>query len=277
MNTMDLLEALGDVREEYLREARAVRDPAARASGRGKRRRAVLLAACVCLVLASVTALASGRFGTWVLTIFTDRQLAVDYSESGYDLLVDAERIPADALKGDVREAGAEIARQYRDYRPYSSWFPGHWRRTFPSRAEGGDYIGLDGLKQPELDAEEQETEVNVYGDADGTIRSLTLDTAYTAGDIRLQFSARIYTEDYTEDITTGVRTTEHAAYTESLYTTERGLSCQVLTSTALESGYAGIDGYLVDGGVLYDLHIAYQEAEAERAQALLHQWADGF
>ena len=43
-------------------------------------------------------------------------------------------------------EAGAEIVRQYREYEPYSSWFPGHWRRTFSSRAEGAGYIGLDGL-----------------------------------------------------------------------------------------------------------------------------------
>lgn len=278
MNAMDLCEALGDVREEYLREAQAVRElSGARAKAGRKRKRLVLLAACVCLVLASATVLASGGFGIRVLERFTDRQLAADLSESGYDLSVEIQRIPADALKGEVREAGAEIVRQYREYEPYSSWFPGHWRRTFSSRAEGAGYIGLDGLKQPELDAEEQETEVNVFGDAGGAIRSLTLDTAYTAGDIRLQCSARIYTEDYTEDITAGVRTTESAVYTESFYTTESGLPCQILISSALESGYAGMDGYLADGGVLYCLHIAYLEADARRARELLCQWAGGF
>ena len=272
---MELCEALGDVREDYLREAQALRDPA-RANG-GRRRRAVLLAACVCLALASVTALAAGGFGIRVLTVFTDRRIAADFSESGYDLSVDVARFPVEALQGEVRTAGEEIARQYREYDLYSSWFPGHWCRTFSSRAEGTGYIGLEGLKQPEVDAEEQETAVNVYGDEDGTILYLTLDTAYTAGDVRLQFSAEIYTEHCTGDITAGVRTTEHAAYTESVYTTQRGLSCQVLTSTALESGYGGIDGYLVDGGILYRLHIACLEAEAQQAQTLLHQWADGF
>ena len=118
---------------------------------------------------------------------------------------------------------------------------------------------------------------MNVYGDDDGTILYLTLDTAYTAGDVRLQFSAEIYTEHCTGDITAGVRTTESAVYTESFYTTESGLPCQILISSALESGYAGMDGYLADGGVLYCLHIAYLEADARRARELLCQWAGGF
>lgn len=83
MNAMDLCEALGDVREEYLREAQAVRElSGARAKAGRKRKRLVLLAACVCLVLASATVLASGGFGIRVLERFTDRQLAAvpDYS-----------------------------------------------------------------------------------------------------------------------------------------------------------------------------------------------------
>ena len=43
----------------------------------------------------------------------------------------------------------------------------------------------------------------------------------------------------------------------------------------ALESGYAGLDGYLVQDGVLYHLHLSFRQEEAGRAEDLLHQWAE--
>jgi hypothetical protein len=42
-----------------------------------------------------------------------------------------------------------------------------------------------------------------------------------------------------------------------------------------LGNGYAAIDGYLVDSGILYNLHIAYLEKDAKPAKDLLYQWAE--
>ena len=65
--------------------------------------------------------------------------------------------------------------------------------------------------------------------------------------------------------------------FTESYYTTPKGIPLHIIESTALESGYMGLDGYLIKGGVLYNLHIAYLEKDKEQAKALLYEWADLF
>lgn len=50
-----------------------------------------------------------------------------------------------------------------------------------------------------------------------------------------------------------------------------------MIEETALESGYMGMDGYLVEDCVLYNLHIAHLKKDTEQAKKRLHQWADLF
>ena len=58
---------------------------------------------------------------------------------------------------------------------------------------------------------------------------------------------------------------------------TKKNLQCHIITSTALESGYLGMDGHIVRDGILYNLHIAYKQQDTEQAEDLLHQWAEQF
>ena len=44
-----------------------------------------------------------------------------------------------------------------------------------------------------------------------------------------------------------------------------------------MESGYLWMEGSVVDQGVLYQLHIAYQEKDASKAMEFMHQWAELF
>ena len=37
------------------------------------------------------------------------------------------------------------------------------------------------------------------------------------------------------------------------------------------------LEGYIVDEGILYNLHIAYKENDSTRAMEVMHQWADLF
>ncbi len=279
MKKIDFCELLSDIHEDYLEEARTLRNqpPAAQAKS-GRKLSALLIAACICLLISSVTVLAASDFGTQIITFFTDRgEQGSDLIESGYDIRISIERIPTKALTGEVREIGASIMQQYKEYQPYSSWFPGHWQKTFASRESACAYIGFDGLKQPDLGLPEVETKLSVYGDRSGEILFLYLETLYTDGDIRLQFFSEIYTENYPEEITTGFRTTESVAFEESFYTTGSNKRVHIIESSAMESGYTSMDGYLVDSGVLYQLHIAYPEKDAERAEILLYRWAEQF
>lgn len=84
-------------------------------------------------------------------------------------------------------------------------------------------------------------------------------------------------TENYKDEITTGITTTEYQEYKESFFTTAHGLGVHVIEGTPLESGYICTEGYLVKDGVLYQLSIPYQEKNKKQAEELLHQWADLF
>ena len=276
MNGLDFCDVLGGVADRYLQEAQDFRQENRRRAPR-PRRALILIAACLCLLLLTLTVLAISGAGTRVVAFFTGRRLAADYSESGYDLQAAVEKFPVDALGEDVRRVGSQIARQYREFPLYSNQHPSHWQKSFASWAEACDFVGLDRLRRLDPEGSPQETTLNVYGDAEGNLQQLTLETAYEADGIRLQGSAWIYTEHYGEEVTVGTRTTEDIAFGESFYTNAGGRQCHIIESSALESGYAGLDGYLVDDGILYGLHIAYLEEDGQRARDLLYQWAELF
>lgn len=236
------------------------------------------IAACICLLMGTITVMAVSGFGTKVIDFFTSRtEPGSDYSESGFTLSVEIEKVPVDALKGKIREVPAYIKEQFASYKPHMSWYPGHWQKTFESRNDAYDYIEFDGLKRLDWDLEEGQTTLNVLGERNGNILSVMVETHYTVGDIRLQFSSDIYTENANDEITTGAVTSEYVEYTESFYTTKNNKVLHVIEGTALESGYMGMDGYLVENGVLYTLRIAHLEKDTERAKDLLYQWADLF
>ena len=154
---------------------------------------------------------------------------------------------------------------------------PGYWQKSFATRDNAYDYIGFDGLTHLQWDPEEKQTTLYVQGAENGDMLSVSVETLYTVGDIRLQFFATIYTAHTDGEITVSTATTENVGFSEAFYTTESGKTLHVIAQTALESGYIGMDGYLVEGGVLYHLRIACLEKDATEATDLLWQWADLF
>ncbi|WP_143449706.1 hypothetical protein [Lachnoclostridium sp. An76] len=124
-------------------------------------------------------------------------------------------------------------------------------------------------------DFEEQKTTLSIMGNEKGQILSLNLETAYVINDMRVQFFSQIYTENYDEELICGVRDPAGAEYEESYYTTNSNKQCHIINTPARESDYLCLDGYIVDGYILYDLHIAYKERDSAQAMELMHQWAD--
>lgn len=235
-------------------------------------------AACVCLLFGTITVFAATDLGTHMIDMFTSRtEPGSDYSESGYVLSADMKKVSANLFSGDIKEVSDIILQQIKDYSSYSSQSPGSWRKKFASSSEARAYIGFSPLQGLDWDLEEQSSELIVTGNEKGEIQALQLETDYQVGDVRLQAFSYIYTDKYENDITYGSVTTEAVEFRESFYTTEHQLQCHVITSTALDSGYMTMDGYLVQDSILYNLHIAYLEKDTEQAEDLLHQWANLF
>lgn len=237
----------------------------------------IMIAACIVFVLSTATVFAKTSLGTQIIDMFTSRKPGTGpYTESGYDLLVDVERIPVRKL-GDIKGVSAEIRKQVADYQPWESWYPYSWYEEYGSVEEAIAFVGLDTIQTLDWELEEQHTSLTVLGAKNGDIKHISLETRYQEGDVRLQAYTQIYTENYQEQITYGTRTTEDASFKESYYTTKKNLQCHIITSTALESGYLGMDGHIVRDGILYNIHIAYKQQDAELAEDFLHQWAEQF
>lgn len=271
-----LYRSLTNIDDEYIEEL--MQSPVHMVTARKKPvKYYIMIAACIVLVLSTATVLAKSSLGTRIIDMFTSRRPGTGpYTESGYDLLVDVERIPVRKL-GDIKRVSEEIRKQIASYQPTQSWYPNSWYETYASAEDAIAFIGLDSIQKLEWELEEKHASLTVLGAKNGDIKHISLETRYQEGDVRLQAFTQIYTENYQEQVTYGTRTTEDASFEESYYTTKKNLQCHIISSTALESGYLGMDGHIVRDGILYNLHIAYKQQDAELAEDLLHQWAEQF
>ena len=270
MSTKEFSDAMSEIDSKYIDEALSYNSKTTRIRLFHRIPTAAAVAV-LALLLLGCAVLAASSFGTHLISFFHSDE------ESGYDLGVAIEKAPVDNLSEDIRDVGDIIAQQFRDYSPFDSWFPGAWQTDFSTRSMACDYIGYDRLKKIDLGYDEQETILDVQGNKQGEILSIDLETRYSVGGMNVQFWSSIYTEYYEEEIKIDTRTTESLAYEEDYYTTAGGKQCQIISSSALESGYLCLDGYIVDDGVLYNLHIAYRNTDSAQATDLMHRWADLF
>lgn len=235
-------------------------------------RRVLIAAACAVLLLGTLTAFAASGAGTTLLAKF---RRGPDGFESGYDISARLTPFPEEALTGDIREVPALIRRQLEEATIWSSWLPNDYVREFETAAQALEYVGLEELRPIRWAVEETGTTLSVFGGKRGEIVSVSIMTSLREGDVRLQAQASLRTENNSADATFGVRTTEDVDYTEETFTAVGGFTCQLIRSTALESGVLIYDAYLIRAGILYTLHAAYPPSAAPLADELLHTWAD--
>ena len=228
-------------------------------------------AACLCILLGTTSVLAATGLGTRLIRFFSSNR------ESGYELSAEIVKYPAEVLQGEIREVPAAIRQQYASYEPFINQLPGSWEGTFQTRDDACDYVGFDRIKRLHWDPQEEQTLLHVRGTENGDLTSVMVETWYTAGDVRLQFFTDLYTENEEGEIAILTAMTEKVGFTETFRNTNSGKTVHVIEQTAMESGYLSKDGYLVEEGILYHLHVAYREKDAARAEELLTQWADLF
>ena len=265
MKKEEFADLLGEIDAQYVAEAHAAQ------ARRPARLRWSILAACLCLLIGGTTVYAASGHGVWITDIFTDRE------ESGYDLAMDMRTIDDSELSAELRALGSVIVQQYKDSKPYDSIWPGSYYKSFDSSAEARAFIGYKPLVRLDWELEETSTQLHVTGWRDGRLQWINLETDYVVGNIRLQAYTHLFTEHYGGDMFTGLRTTEEISFTPTDETNISGLPWLFVRSSPMESGWSGLDGYLVRDGVLYKLHIAYLAKDAAEAERLMFEWANCF
>lgn len=238
--------------------------------------RVAVVAACLCLVIGSVAAVAATGLGTRIIGMFT-RGEGDGNEESGYDLNVDVIRFGTEDMSEEIRSAGNIIRQQVENYLPFDNKSPNTWETDFETLENACEYIGIEQIRNNISGWNRQPAELSVLGDDNGNILMLEISSDKKAGDIRMQFFTRVYTDKYDGDIITGVRSTEEIGFRESYFTTDNDIMCHVIEMSPMESGYMGMDGYITENGILYNLHIAYLAEDSGKATDLMHEWAGSF
>lgn len=274
MKELELLEKINDLDPALLED----RTPA-RSRRVGKILRVAAIAAVLALVLAgTVYALTRPRH------VELNR---VDTPEgAGLEAQVELPLVPWDSFRGEIRNAGETIARQYAEPEPQdwtSSYYadPGVCERSFGSIEEAMAYMGLAKLKAPTFPYENTPCTVTAKGDETGAVSSVTLSLAHIAPTgICAQETATILTDAATDPqlVSRGFWTYEFPRDVELLrYVTPGGNECSIaVLHPEFETDYMSLTGYVAVGSALYELNLsAVPVTEEDQALEILHAWAD--
>lgn len=291
MTGKDILESLNCLDEDIIEST--AEDVFVKKKGRRTIRRNVRrwsVAAAVLLVcIAGGTMMEAYGLTAKIEKFFSDDE------EKGYELKV----YPMEAFTGEVREVEGIIKKQIEEYNVYSSQAPESWFRYFDSSKEAMDYLGFEPLKRPDWDLEEKSVVLYVDGNKDGKFVSVSMEIDYEEDGIQMQYFSTVYTEyskeeglrttnvEYEslawllnakiEDITANTGEEIVTATSKSFYATESMKQGLVIKFDKLQSGRNCMEGYLVEEGIIYSMHISYQIGEEERAEELLYQWFEQF
>lgn len=267
MNEKELLRALGNVNEEFITES-------LEAPKKHPAKRWLIAAACLALVCAmGIGVAATTDMGVWLKEI-TSNIWDDGTIEIGYHLNISLKKMPLDDIKGDVREVKDIILQQYENFGPLSSQLPNTWYKNYQTAQEALDYLGCDHLRLPDLGWQEQRSQLSVMGTNAGDFTYLSLEVDYQVDDFRMQAFARIYTELYDGEVTTGSLDPYRDAYENQAYVTPSGKNCVIMYG--LEDGaFCYVDGYIVSDNILHNLNVI--GSDQAKAEALLYQWLDSF
>ena len=272
MNERELLKKINDIDADLL-------EAADRPAEKRRRIRWILPVAACLTALLIIPVLANS-------SIFTVKKLTVK-GQDGYVITASLTRIPSEQLTGAIREASAIIREQFKTFPMWSNQSPDMYYRQFATQQEAADYVGYEGLVIPCFPYGSSETTVSVRGTADGTVTEVGIDTRNVQEDVRVCVCSQLFTEDCTQTEWELLQTDASGVvempgdvsltYAWDTMTTAGGETCQVISSSALPSGYRMMQGYLQKDSVLYWIHLAFREPDAARAEEILHAWADSF
>lgn len=287
MTSKDILESLNYLEDDIIESA--AKETSAKTKRRRNFRKWSVAAAMITVCIVGGTMMEAYGLTAKLGKFFFDDET------SEYELKV----YPIEEFTGEVREVENIIKKQIEEYSVYSSQAPESWFRYFDSSKEAMDYLGFEPMKIPAWEFEEQSVVLTILGNEDGKILSVSMEIDYEVDGIRMQSFSDVYTEHSKAEgirvssgvyeylvwlldakveniiVDTGEEIVE--ASSKYVYVTKNMKQGLVLKFNELQSGYASMEGYLVEGGVIYHMHVIYQEGGEERAEGLLYQWFEQF
>ncbi len=200
-----------------------------------------------------------------------------EHTDSGYEVKINASKIPLSNIKGEIRKIKNVIRKNYKNQEPTSSVHPGYWYKEFATPLEAAQYIGLSNLRSVDWKYNTKGANIEVVGNKKGEIETICLMSFYEKDSVRMQTRATVYTDKYMGEMKTGLVTTEPLEFYDNYVSTNQNVLYHIVGSNKKENGtfkYVN-DVYLVLDNILYRLNLVFEQEDMGTAQDLMEEWAN--
>ena len=200
-----------------------------------------------------------------------------EHTDSGYEVEINASKIPLSNIKGEIRKVKNVIIENYKNSEPTSSVHPGYCYKEFPTNLDAIEYIGLSNLRSVDWQYDTKGANIEVVGNKKGEIETICFMSFYEKDSIRMQTRATVYTDKYTGEMKTGLSRMEILEFYDSYACTNQHLRYHVVGANKNKNGrfkYVN-DVYMVLDNILYRLNLTYEEAALAEAQEIIEEWAN--
>ena len=254
---------------------------------------AVAAVCSLCLVGGSVALAASN------LSWHTRERADLDRDEneppmSDYWVEYGVQRVSADAFTGAVRDVEKIFKEEAENgIYPQGEDIPRGWVEIFDTEEEAVDYVGYEGLRRTApQDWTTWHIQLAVYGNREGDLTKVVVNAQYKLDQYKVgkqnRLVAQVEAEIYTEDWMSGTRTTSMPFYnSENVqgqeYQTKNGKTGLVLDPEYDGEGNFWMEGYMIEGSIVYSLRLRYNGLIGEKGLAeeavreAMYEWMEQF
>jgi hypothetical protein len=218
---------------------------------------------------------ASGQLNFFKRNPTSDKHTDVEFE------ITDDIRVQVSDITGEVNECSQIIAAQMANQDPLSSQNPSIYCQKFSSIEDADRYVGYADLNIPEIDYPLENVEVTAYGEEDGSLTEILIESKYTIdSSIAVTSDAMIFTEYYQGDIGSGFTSysddfegVDYFGTTKSVH----GREFYVVNSTKFVADWLNQIVFWQEKNVLYQLHIRFQEEDQDEVTKIMLEWMGKF
>jgi len=195
--------------------------------------------------------------------------------KSGYHVEITSRRVTEDEFSEEVRAVKQELLKDIAAAKDAKKAPAFGWIRDFNTVEETVAFIGHDGLKLPKFPGKLEQTGVVVLGNDKADILYTEAFARYSMDRAWATISCRVYTETFSYNTGGGIKE-DGLQYVDETYITANGKEAFIVIPTEY-AGNHGIQGYLVEDSVIYELWISSYEKDASHIIQLMKDWLDKF
>lgn len=197
--------------------------------------------------------------------------------ESGYQIDITSRRVTEDEFSEDVRAVKQELLEDIAACEDPENTKVFGWIKDFDTVEETIDFIGHDGIKLPAFPGTLELTGVTVLGNNNADILYTTAFANYyfTNPGSGASMSCRVYTENCPYPSGGGIKD-NGLQYVDEIYITTSGKEGFLVYASDTEyPGNRGIEAYLVDDSLIYDIWVSCYDHNQDEIIQMVKDWLD--